>query len=326
MCAGTTATGGWKQYGSDEYGRGSIYYDGSIYSGIYLDVDISGCGFTSAPIISSSLVRSPSDAGDSPIGDSLEARLSPKGGSEPYSITATNFRVYVFGEDPYLHGHATGHWKIGWIASEPIMSSTFCAGTTATSGWKQQNIAKVYIDVDISGCGFTSAPVISSGLAGSLQINSEPGLSHWKSTGGSELYSITATGFRVYVQLPWFTTAMATRLNWKINWIASEPIMSPTFCASATATSGWTQWTSNVLYRDVDISGCGFTSAPIISSSLGGDPASYHWISEGGSYQYWITATSFRVYVYLRITWKPITPSIAEGWNWRINWIAEPNV
>ena len=112
-------------------------------------------------------------------------------------------------------------------------------------------------------------------------------------------------------------------------------------CAGTTATGGWKQYGSDEygrgsiyydgsiysgIYLDVDISGCGFTSAPIISSSLGGDPASYHWISEGGSYQYWITATSFRVYVYLRITWKPITPSIAEGWNWRINWIAEPNV
>merc|ERR1711935_344366 len=45
-------------------------------------------------------------------------------------------------------------------------SSTSCASTTATSGWVQYGNDGIYRDVDISGCGFTSAPTISSGLTG----------------------------------------------------------------------------------------------------------------------------------------------------------------
>ena len=68
----------------------------------------------------------------------------------------------------------------------------------------------------------------------------------------------------------------------------------------------------------MDISGCGFTSAPIVSSSLAG--SSSHWQATGGSYQYDITATVFRVYVY-----RPgITPAQATDWDWKIGWIAEP--
>ena len=68
----------------------------------------------------------------------------------------------------------------------------------------------------------------------------------------------------------------------------------------------------------MDISGCGFTSAPIVSSSLAG--SSSHWQATGGSYQYDITATVFRVYVYL----PGITPAQATDWDWKIGWIAEP--
>merc|ERR1711935_988334 len=109
-----------------------------------------------------------------------------------------------------------------------------------------------------------------------------------------------ATGFRVYVNYGGITPAKATSYNWKIGWIASEPIMSSTFCASTTASSGWVQYGSHGIYRDVDISGCGFTSAPTITSSL-----TNAWTASGGSSQYAITATSY---------------------NWKIGWIAEPNV
>ena len=93
--------------------------------------------------------------------------------------------------------------------------------------------------------------------------------------------------------------------------------MSSTFCASATATSGWLDFTSGGIYRDVDISGCGFTSAPTITSSL-----TNGWTASGGSSQYAITATGFRVYV----NYPGITPALATSWHWKIGWIAEPNV
>ena len=85
-----------------------------------------------------------------------------------------------------------------------------------------------------------------------------------------------------------------------------------------TATSGWVQYGTDGIYRDIDLSGCGFTSAPIISSSLAG--SANLWTAQGGSALYSISATGFRTYVYL----PGITPSKATGWNWNINWIAHP--
>merc|ERR1712127_66998 len=143
------------------------------------------------------------------------------------------------------------------------------------------------------------------------------GAGNWQATGGSAQYTLTATGFRVYLYLPGITAAGATHWKWAIGWIASEPIMSSTFCASATAISGWVDFTSGGIYRDVDISGCGFTRAPIVSSSLTG--VAGNWQATGGSAQYTLTATGFRVYVYM----PDITAAIANGgWQWKIGWIA----
>ena len=70
-------------------------------------------------------------------------------------------------------------------------------------------------------------------------------------------------------------------------------------CSGSTAASGWVDYFDGPnregVYRDVDISGCGFTATPVVSSSLGGN--SNHWTSTGGAEPYWITATSFRIYV-----------------------------
>jgi len=168
--------------------------------------------------------------------------------------------------------------------------------------------------VDLSGCNFTQAPIISSSLAGSAGI--------WIATGGSSLYDITTTGFRVYVNYSEaITPSDATFWGWNIDWIASPPIMSSAFCAGTTPTSGWTQYNSDGIYRDVDLSECGFTQPPIISSSLAGNGG--HWTAIGGSalYSYSITATGFRVYVYK----GGITPSLATALGWNIDWIASPN-
>tara|TARA_B100000768_G_C11024560_1_gene267509 strand:- start:252 stop:461 length:210 start_codon:yes stop_codon:yes gene_type:complete len=69
--------------------------------------------------------------------------------------------------------------------------------------------------VDISGCGFTRAPIVSSSLTGVA--------GNWQATGGSAQYTITATGFRVYLYLPGITAAGATHWKWAIGWIA-EPV------------------------------------------------------------------------------------------------------
>ena len=91
-------------------------------------------------------------------------------------------------------------------------------------------------------------------------------------------------------------------------------------CVRARLRPRLVQFGTDGIYRDVDISGCGFTSAPIVSSSLAGSLS--HWKATGGSYQYTITATGFRVYV----NYGGITPAKATSYNWKIGWIAEPNV
>jgi hypothetical protein len=173
----------------------------------------------------------------------------------------------------------------------------------------------IYRDIDVSGCGFTSAPIITSSLAGTGN--------HWKSTGGSEPYSITATGFRilVYNYDNGITPSLAASWNWNINWIAARPQMSASLCSSSTASSGWVEFSrGNGIYRDIDVSGCGFTSAPIITSSLAGITGN-HSKSTGGTEPYSITATGFRIHVYVE---AGITSSLAASWNWNINWIAHP--
>jgi hypothetical protein len=166
-----------------------------------------------------------------------------------------------------------------------------CAGTTPNSGWTLYTSNTIYRDVDLSGCGFTQPPIISSSLAGNVE-------KHWTATGGSSLYSINATAFRVYVYQPFLpiTPSLATEKGWNIDWIPAPPIMSSAFCAGTSPTSGWTQYGSNTIYRDVDLSGCGFTQPPIISSSLAG--ITNHSTATGGSALYRITATGFRVYVH----------------------------
>ena len=64
-----------------------------------------------------------------------------------------------------------------------------------------------------TGYRLTQPPIISSSLAGNG--------GHYTATGESSLYSITATGFRVYVNKGGITPSIATALSWNIDWIAS---------------------------------------------------------------------------------------------------------
>jgi hypothetical protein len=149
--------------------------------------------------------------------------------------------------------------------------------------------------------------------------------SHWTSKGGSELYSQTNTGFRVYVYKSGITTAQANSWKWQVNWMAQpEGKLSSGLCAGRTP-RGSTKWqtynsnpNSNGIFLDVDTSGCGLSVLPVYKASLGGD--SSHWTSNGGSELYKQTSTGFRVYV----SQKGITTAKANSWKWHINWMATP--
>lgn len=99
--------------------------------------------------------------------------------------------------------------------------------------------------------------------------------------------------------------------------------------ASGKTQPGATKWqrdTSSVgdgIYVDVDTSAAGFAQTPIYVTSIGGD--SYHWGVTGASAVYKPTPTGFRV----EIRWDKgfrddtsLTPELANGYKWHINWIA----
>ena len=89
-----------------------------------------------------------------------------------------------------------------------------CAGRTpaGSTNWIVYG-SQIYVEVDMSGCKFSSTPYVVSSIGGTS--------SHWTSTGGSAPYSATATGFTIYVNQPGgVTPAQANGVNWHIEWIA----------------------------------------------------------------------------------------------------------
>jgi hypothetical protein len=90
--------------------------------------------------------------------------------------------------------------------------------TPPGQGWQQfQTDAGVYIDVDTTPHRFGSTPVYVTALHGNS--------THWATTGGSSVYSPTATNFRVYVR--WsdgrpLAVADAEDRRWHIQWIGVE--------------------------------------------------------------------------------------------------------
>ena len=82
------------------------------------------------------------------------------------------------------------------------------------SNWQPYNKAGVYIDVDTSAAGFTETPHYIVSLHGTGHI--------WETTGGSEVYRATSTGFRIHVRFPdgrKLTPAFANSKKWHIVWV-----------------------------------------------------------------------------------------------------------
>jgi hypothetical protein len=75
------------------------------------------------------------------------------------------------------------------------------------------------------------------------------------------------------------------------------------------------------VFVDVDTSSAGFITTPIYITSLGG--ISHHWTTTGATSIYTPTPTGFRVYVRFP-SGSPLTPALANQYQWHINWIAVP--
>jgi hypothetical protein len=115
---------------------------------------------------------------------------------------------------------ATGH-------REGVSVMKMGAGSTPTgqTSWQDYSVNGtrygIYVDVDTSAAGFSSTPIYVSVIGGDGW--------QWQTTGGSAIYTPTATGFRVYVR--WSSNdagpnppnppdpQFANDNGWYINWI-----------------------------------------------------------------------------------------------------------
>ncbi|XXT23276.1 matrixin family metalloprotease [Sorangium sp. So ce429] len=193
LCTGRTTPGvtGWQQYSA---------------SSLYLDVNTSSCGLSATPLYFTTLGGS-------------SHHWWTNGANSIYQPTATGFRVYVYDN----HGSITPQvanerqWHINWSAvpgSAQTLAS--CVGRTTPGGtsWQQYQSNSLYLDVNTSACGLSSAPSYFTSLGGASH--------HWWTNGGTSIYQPTATGFRVYVydNHGSITPQIANERQWHLNWNA----------------------------------------------------------------------------------------------------------
>jgi len=91
-------------------------------------------------------------------------------------------------------------------------------------------------------------------------------------------------------------------------------------CAGSTGrtTTDWTNYSSDGIFYDVDISDCGFKTIPTVTTAVEG--AAGHWVSLGTSSIYNTSPSAFRIY--LKNTYSNPQGGKAEGWKWNVEWIA----
>jgi len=292
MCSGSTTEGStnWTQYSSN---------------GIYVDVDTSSCGFSTTPAYVTSM------------GGGSSSYIT-RGSSEIYEESENGFRIYIYTTETPDVANQKG-WHINWIA-HPVgrlsdSSSASCAGQTASAStnWEQNmdNTDDIYVDVNTSSCGFSDTPAYVTSMGGN---------GHFWSTGSSETYEETATGFRIYIHMSGISPDAANDKNWHINWVAQPSGQQDhgdgVSCAGESGSTDWKEYTDDAIFVDVDTSSCDFSNTPVYVTSMGGES---HWQTTGSSEPYKETETGFRIYIYK----SGITFSQAGTWNWNVKWIAD---
>jgi len=88
-----------------------------------------------------------------------------------------------------------------------------CAGSTgrSTTTWQYYSTDGIFEDVDISDCGFTKIPTVTTSIEGSS--------SHWTAKGTSSIYSVSTTSFRIYLNTN-HNMDFADSAQWNVEWIA----------------------------------------------------------------------------------------------------------
>lgn len=100
------------------------------------------------------------------------------------------------------------------VKNSTIGRSGICAGsTTPGAGWVVYNQSSIQLNVNTSGCAFTTTPMYFTSIGGVG--------SHFELVGASAIYSPTPTGFTVYVKKNDGTAlepADAVAGGWYLNW------------------------------------------------------------------------------------------------------------
>lgn len=101
--------------------------------------------------------------------------------------------------------------------SSPNNCARVCSGTTGrtTTIWIDfHGETGIYTDIDMSGCGFTKIPTVTTSIEGSGY--------HWQVTGTSAVYDTTPAKFRIYIgaNRPNTRKQFATSKKWNVDWIA----------------------------------------------------------------------------------------------------------
>jgi hypothetical protein len=193
LCTGRTFSGntGWQQYNEN---------------GVYLDVYMGACPFSTTSAIFTSL--------GFPASESVHylAAESIQGVTSIYPTT-DGFRVYLRKPGITAAFAEQRGFQLNWQAIPyGTNNADGCVGRTSATNtpWVSYNGGSgLYVDVDTSACGETRSATYITSLGGTSR--------HWATTGVTSIYSPTSTGFRVYIKTT-ETPEQARANGWHVNW------------------------------------------------------------------------------------------------------------
>ncbi len=243
---------------------------------IYTIVDTSQCGFQSTPIYTTS------------IGGN-RSHWEAEGATAIYNAGPQQFWVYVNTELTELEAEQR-KWHVNWEANVAGKSTQDrCAGQTTAgqTAWLPDGPGRIYVQIDSSVCAFDETPSYFASVGGTR--------THSKALGETSIHEPTKEGFRIDLEYPGITPAMANKLMWHINWNAvrrGEP--KKALCTGRSGAPDWKPFGKDAFTLKVDTSACGYSEVPHYFTSLEGTT---HSRAIGADAIYEATSTGFRVYV-----------------------------
>jgi len=123
------------------------------------------------------------------------------------SVAETNVKVDAMGGEVMI---VSGEQAAGDEKCRRV-----CAGTTGrTTDWYDWGSTRVYYTVDISDCGFTTIPTVTTSLEGKADLT--------KAWGTSSLWNATPTSFKLVIKHDSYNLqgGFAEDRDWNIEWIA----------------------------------------------------------------------------------------------------------